>query len=286
MKRNSHKFPVEKMCKLLRVGRNGYENWLLGKQGKRAQRRSFLLFNIKKVYTWSKGRYGAPRITDELKAQGINASRPLVSKLMKKAGLKSKVRKKYKVTTDSSHNYPISPNLLKQHFLTTKANQVWVSDITYVRTSQGWLYLTVIIDLYDRKIVGWSTSSRLSTRSTIIPAWNMAILNRPIREELTFHSDRGVQYASTLFRNYLKVAKKVKQSMSRKGNCWDNAVAESFFKSIKTELTYHEHYKTRQQAALSIFEYIEVFYNKCRRHSALNNRTIDEFNQLYNQTAA
>jgi len=150
-----------------------------------------LLFNIKQVFDQSKQRYDSPRITDELKAGGIDVSKPTVAKLMRKAGLRSKIKRKYKVTTDSSHNYPINPNLLGQNFLTTRSNQVWVSDITYVKTAQGWLYLTIIIDLYDRKVIGWSTAAKLTTKATILPAWRMATKNSSITQELIFHSDRG-----------------------------------------------------------------------------------------------
>ena len=197
-------------------------------------------------------------------------------------------KRKFKVTTDSKHNYPISPNLLNQDFKVKRINQVWVSDITYVHTKQGWLYLTVIIDLYHRKIVGWSLSDNLTTEDTIIKAWQMAVINQPIIKSLIFHSDRGSQYASEAFRNIIKSYNGlIKQSMSRKGNCWDNAVAESFFKSLKVEWVYKHKYNYKSQAELSIFEWIETWYNKRRRHSYLNYKTINEVElNMYNQKLA
>ena len=170
--------------------------------------------------------------------------------------------------------------MLNQKFSVNRPGEVWVSDITYCRTANGWLYLTVIIDLYDRKVIGWSMSKGLSTKETIIPAWFMAIRNRPITKKLIFHSDRGSQYACHDFTKILKANPLISQSMSRKGNCWDNAVAESFFKTIKVEWIYGQNFSNQQQAQLSIFEWIESWYNRNRRHSALGYKTIDEFNQI------
>lgn len=216
----------------------------------------------------SKGRYGSPRIASELRCDGITASRPRIARLMKKHGIRSIMKRKYRATTNSSHLYPVNENLLLQDFSTTDIGQKWVSDITYIRTGEGWLYLTAILDLADRKVVGWSMDSGMNARSTVVAAWEMAIKNRPITHGLIFHSDRGIQYASHEFRRCLKGIP-VLQSMSRKGNCWDNAVAESFFKTLKTEMVYHRKFETRAQAKLEIFDYIEVWYNRKRRHSAL-----------------
>jgi len=166
---------------------------------------------------------------------GFPVSQKTIARLMRENKIRSRVKRKFKITTDSNHSYPISSNFLKQQFLVNRKSQIWVSDITYINTAQGWLYLTVILDLYDRKIVGWRMSDKINTNSTIIQAWNMACGNRKIYRPLIFHSDQGVQYASNRFRNKLKAYPLVKQSMSRKGNCWDNAVAESFFKSLKVE---------------------------------------------------
>ncbi len=242
-----------------------------------------LLKAIKTVYTASKFRYGSPRITKELNMNGIAVSKVLVARIMKQHHLKSIVSKRYKVTTDSSHRYPVVTNVLNRNFTTTKPNNVWVSDITYVKTQQGWLYLTTVIDLYDRKVIGWALSNTMKTRQTVIAAFKMAKNNRPLQEQqpLIFHSDRGIQYACDEFVTLLNAHPNIIRSMSRKGNCWDNAVAESFFKTLKTELVYHNNYQTKQQAELSIFEYIETFYNTKRRHQQLNNLTIKEYQQLF-----
>lgn len=236
---------------------------------------------IENIFEASKQTYGSPRITVELEKHGYKISRPKVAKLMKQAGLKSKVKKKYRVTTDSNHDFPIAPNLLNRNFTPDKINKVWVSDITYIRTKQGWLYLTIIMDLFDRQIIGWSLSKTMHAVNTIIPAWRMAVLKRKITEELIFHSDQGVQYACTKFTNILKNYSFVKQSMSRKANCWDNAVAESFFKTLKTELIYHQEYKTRNEAEIAVFEYIEVWYNRKRLHSSLGYLTPVEYEYNY-----
>ncbi len=196
---------------------------------------------------------------------------------MKELGLRSKLSKKFKVTTNSKHNYLVVENILNRDFTPTKASQTWVSDITYIQTKEGFSYLTTVIDLYDRKIIGWSLSNGMSTEETSLAAWKMATSNRKFDKGLIFHSDRGVQYASRKFANTMEFYG-VKRSMSRKGNCWDNAVAESFFKSLKTELIYGNKLITKEQMELEVFEYIEIWYNKKRRHSALNYKTIEEFN--------
>lgn len=208
---------------------------------------------------------------------GIKVSQPLVAKLMRKENIRSIIKKKYKITTNSKHRYPLVENLLQQKFDVKEKNQVWVSDITYIRTKAGWLYLTTVIDLFDRKVIGWALSKTMHTSATRVPAFKMALQNQlPQDKELVFHSDRGIQYACEEFVNECKKHPFINRSMSRKGNCWDNAVAESFFKTIKTELIYHENYQTREEASLSIFEYIETWYNKKRRHKHLKNLTILE----------
>jgi len=197
-------------------------------------------------------------------------------------------RRKFRFTTDSNRKYPIAPNILNQNFEVHRINQVWVSDITYIQTGQGWTYLTVIIDLFIRKVVGWAMSDNLNTEATIIPAWNMAVKSTTITEKLIFHSDRGSQYASYVFTNIIKSYDGlVKQSMSIKGNCWDNAVVESFFKSLKVEWVYKHSYDQKDQAELSVFTWIETWYNKRRRHSFLGYKTINEFElEMYNQNVA
>jgi len=273
-------FPVEKMCKVFQLSRSAYYAWQSGKSSKRETSNRALIKEIRIVYNNSKCTYGSPRIAKELTTQGILISKKRVAKLMKKEGIKSKIRKKYKVTTDSNHKYPVAENLLSRNFYAETLATKWVSDITYIHTNQGWLYLTIILDLADRKIIGWALSETLQAIETVIPAWKMAIKNRPIEKELLFHSDRGVQYACSEFLFELKANKNVIQSMSRKGNCWDNAVAESFFKTLKVESVYHYKFNTKQQAELAVFEFIETWYNRNRRHSALNNLTILEFENL------
>jgi len=268
------------MCRVLKISTSGYYRWLKYPISKRETRNRKLLENIKEIYLMSKGTYGAPRITKELNMNGIAVCQKTVARLMRENNIRSRAKRRFKITTDSNHKYPISPNLLKQNFLVSRKSKVWVSDITYIRTNKGWLYLTIILDLYDRKVIGWSMSERMYTEDTIIPAWNMACRNREIFLPLVFHSDRGVQYASDRFRNKLKAYPLVLQSMSRKGNYWDNAVAESFFKSLKVEAIYPYYFKDRYEAKLAVFEYIETWYNRNRRHSHLSGLTIKEFEQF------
>jgi len=232
--------------------------------------------------------YGSPRIKVELEKYGHYVSRPKVARIMKANYLYARRRRKFVFTTNSKHNYPIAANILNQNFTVSRLNQVWVSDITYIQTKQGWMYLTVIIDLFNRKVVGWSMSDNLTTEQTIIPAWDMAVKTNVITEELIFHSDRGSQYASYCFTNIIKKYNGlIKQSMSRKGNCWDNAVAESFFKSLKVEWVYKQSYSKRSEAELSIFSWIETWYNKKRMHSFLGYKSINEFElEMYNQNVA
>jgi transposase InsO family protein len=267
------------MCKVLRVSKSGYYKWLKSSPSKWVLENKVLTEQIRKIYQKSKKTYGSPRITSELQAQSIGVSRPRVARLMKKAGIRSILRKKYVVTTDSKHGFNIAENLLDRNFEVGNIGRVWVSDITYIKTSQGWLYLTVIIDLGDRKVIGWSLSRSLTAQLTSIAAWRMAIVNRPIVSPLIFHSDQGVQYACNEFAETLKKYKTVQQSMSRKGNCWDNAVAESFFKSLKAEWTNWKKYSTIHEAELSVFQYIETWYNVNRRHSKLGYMSPVEFEQ-------
>lgn len=275
------------MCKVLSVSKSGYYKWLSSGPCKREIQNRDLIAQISRIHERSNKIYGSPRITEELRAMGYKVSRPRVARLMRKAGIRSRVKRRYHVTTDSRHHYPVAPNLLDRKFNPGKTGKVWVSDITYIRTAQGWLYLTTVIDLGDRKVIGWSLSRSLKAEATAIAAWLMAVGNRPPTEDLVFHSDRGIQYACCEFTSLLKPYRNVKQSMSRKGNCWDNAVAESFFKSLKAEWTNWCDYKTIRQAELSVFEYIEGWYNTRRRHSALNNMSPMEYeNHLLTQKSA
>ena len=271
------------MCQVLGVSISGYYYWLQHPTGLRAGKEQQLLAAVKKVYQQSDGRYGSPRIAVELQQQGIRASRPRVARLMRKHAIRSIIRQKYRVqTTDSNHDYAIADNYLNQNFQATSLAEKWVSDLTYIKTQEGWLYLTAVLDLADRKVVGWALSETMEAEVTSVAAWRMAVRNRPITKSLLFHSDRGVQYACQQFRKQL-TGKPVVQSMSRKGNCWDNAVAESFFKTMKTELIYHQKFTTRKEARLAVFEYIEGWYNRRRRHSALGYLTPCHFESLFHQ---
>ena len=275
------------MCSVLKVSTSGYYHWLHHPVGLREQKELQLVEQIKEVYQQSKCRYSSPRISSELRDQGIRASRPRVARVMRKHWIQSIIRKKYKVqTTDSSHTYRVAENHLARDFQAVRPAEKWVSDLTYIRTREGWLYLTIVLDLADRKVVGWALSETMEAEATTVAAFQMAIKNRPLFYSLLFHSDRGVQYACSAFREQLE-GMPVLQSMSRKGNCWDNAVAESFFKTMKTEMVYHHQFTTKQQARLAVFEYIESFYNRKRRHSKLGYLTPCQYeNLLYNHTVA
>ena len=263
------------MCRVLEVSRSGYYRWLKRKPSQRQIDNKRLDAEIRQIYDGSKGRYGSPKITRELQDRGRRVSKNRVARRMRCTGLRSKVRRKYRVTTDSKHHFPVAPNLLERNFITEAADKVWVSDITYLATRMGWLYLTVIIDLFSRMVVGWALSSSLS-HEMVVTALKRAIRRRRPGKDLIFHSDRGVQYACTDFRKELGKHGFV-QSMSRKGDCWDNAVAESFFGVMKTELVYHQRYEGYQDTLHSIFEYIEVFYNRQRKHSTLGYLTPFEY---------
>lgn len=270
------------MCKVFKVSKSSYYKWLRNGPSDRWKENESLLVDVLDIFEASDKTYGSPRITEELRAQNRMVSKNRVAKIMQAAGIQARKRRKFKATTDSRHKYPIAPNVLDRNFSATRPGEIWVSDITYVRTYSGWLYLTVIIDLFDRKVIGWSMSKNLTTADTIIPAWFMAITNRPITESLIFHSDRGVQYACDDFTKILKTNKLITRCMSMKGNCWDNAVAKSSFKTIKVECVYTRSYSNQAQATLSIFEWIESWYNKRRRHSTLGYKTIDEFEKMNN----
>lgn len=268
------------MCYSFKISAGSYYRWKKDPMGKVQRRQKFLKNRIKSLFYDFKKRYGSTRITVELNTLGLAACHATVSKLMKEMNLQARRKRKFRVTTNSKHSYRIMPNLLKRNFNVERKAQVWVSDITYIETKAGWLYLTVILDLYDRKVVGWSMSTTMSAKQTVIAAWHMAMINRPLKDKLIFHSDRGVQYACDGFAMMLDKNQFVSRSMSRKGDCWDNAVAESFFKSLKAEEVYEKKYQNQQEAKIAIFEYIEGFYNQNRRHSALGYLTMTEFEKL------
>lgn len=266
---NSSNYSVEKMCQTFKVSKSGYYKWLRRKPSTRSLETHDMTNQVRSIWEGSKRRYGSPKITVELRDQGIRISRPRVARIMKKEGIRSIIGKQYRVsTTDSRHDFPVSENHLNRNFNAEAPGQKWVSDITYITTGQGWLYLTIIMDLFDRKIIGWSMSDKLTTEQTVMVAWKMALANRGINDQLIFHSDRGVQYASSVFRNALK-GKQITQSMSRKGNCWDNAVAENFFKILKYEMVKHHHFLSLSAARSEMFQFIEIWYNRKRKHSVL-----------------
>ncbi len=261
-------FRVEKMCAVLDVSRSGYYSWLKRPESKRARENKILLKQIKKVHQDKNKRvYGSPRMTQELRDQGFRCSENRVASLMRQNRIRAKTKRRFKVTTKSKHKRPVAPNLVEQNFSAHQPNQLWTSDITYVWTSEGWLYLAAILDVCSRAIVGWSTSSRL-TDELVTRALNQALYQRKITHRLTFHSDRGSQFASDAVKELL-LKNQITQSMSAKGNCYDNAITESFFSTLKNEHVYLEKFRTRQHAHSSLFEYIELFYNRKRRHSAI-----------------
>ena len=278
---HEHEFPIEIMCKVLEVSRSSYYHWKWSPINKRQQTKANLKRIITEVYLEFKQRYGSPRLTIELNARGYKISKTTVAKYMKELGLRSKVARRYRITTDSEHNYLVVDNILDRKFTQAEPGKAWVSDITYIAVKEGFVYLTTVIDLFDRKVIGWSLSKDMSTEKTALAAFKMAKMNRPFEDGLIFHSDQGIQYANYKFANYLE-SFKVVRSMSRKANCWDNAVAESFFKSLKTEMIYGSLQLSTKLMESKIVEYIEIWYNKKRRHSYLNYQTINEFNQIIN----
>lgn len=267
------------MCQVLKVSKSGYYKWLTAKPSKRQLENIALAREIRNIHKNSKETYGSPRITEELRDKNYKASRPRVARIMKAEGISARPKKRYKVTTDSKHKFAIAENKLNRDFKPSEPGKAWVSDITYIKTREGWLYLTVVLDLSDRKVIGWALSNSMHTGKTTVPALRMAVRNRAVRPGLIFHSDRGVQYACTEFTNVLN-AYHIEPSMSRKGDCWDNAVAESFFKTLKTECVYRHKFTGRKEAEIEIFEYIEIWYNRKRKHSALGYRTPTEMEQL------
>jgi transposase InsO family protein len=273
MYKHQERFPIRKMAKVFEVSVSGYYAWRARKPGKRFKSDSALVERIKVIQKRHKGRYGSPRMHEDLRDENVRTSRKRVARLMRQHGLSAKSKKKWITTTDSRHDLPIAENILNREFSATAPGTKWVSDITYLRTTQGWLYLCVIIDLWDRKVIGWSLATDMGAIH-VVRALAMASMNRKPQQGLTFHSDRGIQYCSKEFRAALsKECPTVRQSMSRKGNCWDNACAETFFKTLKRELDAVKGRSTRKQAQLAVFEYIEAYYNRIRRHSALGYST-------------
>ena len=267
------------MCGVLEVSTSAYYAWLKCPVSARAQEDRRLAPKIRQIHQESRGTYGSPRVTTELKEQGETVGHNRVARIMKENGVVGTPKKKFVVTTDSEHEHPVAPNLLKRQFNPDAPNQVWVSDITYVRTYAGWTYLATILDLFNRQVVGWSHDTHMRAE-LVTEAFEMAWLQRRPEPGLIFHSDRGVQYASKDFRDVLSRRGCI-QSMSRKGDCWDNAVAESFFATIKRELLNRAIWMNRRSVRAAIHEYIEVFYNRKRRHSANGNLSPVEYERLY-----
>lgn len=260
------RYCVRMMCRALSVSRSGYYDWVDRPQSARSTRHDALTQKIRFSHWASRQNYGSPRIHSDLKESGERVGENTVALLMQRAGIVPKTVRKFRVTTDSRKTVP-APNRLDQRFTAARPNERWVSDITFVPTRQGWLYLAVIIDLYSRAVIGWAMQPRMKTE-LVTDALKMALMRRKVLSPLLLHSDQGSQYAAADYRTML-ATNGIECSMSRKGNCWDNAVAESFFHTLKTELVHHEDYRSRSEAKTSIFEYIEVFYNRQRRHSHL-----------------
>jgi len=269
MKEHKERYSVKKMAKALGVSRSGYYAFEGRKPSRHEQEDQELAKLIKRIFDEHYSRYGSPRVWEELKFMGWRISRKRAERLMREQKLWARRRRKYIKTTDSSHGLVVADNILNRNFCAVYPGEKWVSDITYLRTTDGWLYLATILDLFDRKVIGWSMGRNMAS-GLVCRALDMAVCNRPPCERLIFHSDQGVQYCSEEFRTTLtKHCPTVRQSMSRKGNCWDNACAESFIKTLKVELEVLEGRHSAKQVRASVFEYIETYYNRSRRHSAI-----------------
>lgn len=268
IKKHEKEYPVKLWCRTLEVSRSGFYAWRDRAASKRRAREVKLTEQIVLAHASSRGTYGSPRITVELKATGTSVSENTIAKYMRKAGVRSLIKRRFVPrTTESNHAHAVAPNRLDRDFQAAAVNTKWTCDLTYVWTDEGWLYLAVVLDLYSRRVVGWSLSESLKSE-LVSEAFGMALKARRPGEGLLHHSDRGVQYACEAYRRLLE-KHGITCSMSRRGNCYDNAVTESFFGTLKTEHVHHQRYATREQARASVFEWIEVFYNRQRRHSSL-----------------
>lgn len=284
IKEHRDSWAVVLMASVLAVSVSGFYAWLRRGKSKRAQDDEVLTEKIVMFHCGSRCTYGSPRIHRDLKAAGHKVGRKRVARLMRSAGIRGRTKRRFKTTTTSRHQRPKAANLVEQNFDVATPDTLWASDITYVPTSEGWLYLAVTLDLFSRKVIGWAFSDRLTDDLTL-SALTMATRQRPDLATLMHHSDQGGQYASRAFRAELK-ANHITQSMSGKGNCYDNAVVESFFATLKTEEVDGAHYETRQQAKTSIFSYLEGFYNPKRRHSSLGFLSPDDFERVHFAQAA
>ncbi len=275
-------YSVSELCKVLEVSRSGYYAWTRMEPSERARHSERLVCEIRVIHQRSEQRYGSPRVHAELRAHGHRVSKKRVARLMRHEGIRARPRRRFRVTTDSSHGLPVAPNLLDRDFTAGQPNRVWVGDITYIWTAQGWMYLAVLLDLYSRRVVGWALRPTLS-RELALAALRMALRRRRPAPGLIHHTDRGCQYASQDYRAEL-AAHGISSSMSRAGDCWDNAPAESFFASLKKELVHGCAFATRTEAYDAIYAYIENFYNAERRHSAIGYVSPNEF-ELNSQVA-
>lgn len=270
-------FPVQRMCRLLGVARSGYYEWQRCPESSRAREDRQLQQQIEEIHHEKQRTYGSPRIHQELRERGTRCARKRVARLMRGAGLRSKRTRRFRVTTQSRHRFDLAPNVLNRDFTASGPDQVWVGDITYIDTQEGWLYLAVLLDLFSRRVVGWAMDSHLRVELAL-DALERAVSWRNPQPGLLHHTDRGVQYACPRYQQRLAELG-FQVSMSRKGNCWDNALAESFFKTLKSEWVDHQRYRTRQEAKSSVFAYIEGFYNRDRLHSALGYQSPEAFEQ-------
>jgi putative transposase len=273
---------VAVLCRVLGVSRSGYYAWRSREPSPAEVRRKELTDEVKEIHAEVKGRYGSPRIHAELAARGTTCCENTVARLMREAGIAAKTRRKFRQTTDSNHPHPVAENLLDREFDPDQPNASWVADVTYIPTGEGWLYLAAVVDLFSRMVVGWSMATTMTSR-LVVDALEMALVRRLPGSGLVAHSDRGSQYASEHYRRRL-AEERIGCSMSRRGNCWDNAPMESFFASLKKELVHDENYATRDEARASIFEYIEAFYNRVRRHSTLGYVAPTEYERTHNPT--
>ena len=279
IKENEDAFEVAAMCETFNVSRSGYYAWKKRPASETAQRAESLTAEIEEIHLKRKGVYGSPRVHQELLDRGHECCVNTVAKLMRIAGIRAKTKKKFIATTNSNHDRPVAENVLNREFdSATQPNEIWLSDITYIWTDQGWMYLAVVLDLFTRKVVGWSCDDSMTSQLVVDAMQNAIDQERPEGDVLC-HSDRGSQYASEQYQKLLK-ENGFTCSMSRKGDCWDNAPMESFFGTLKKELVHHERYETRVQFRKSLFEYIEAFYNTIRKHSALGYKSPVQFQQV------
>ena len=276
-------FKIAPMCRLLEVSRQGYYAYVRSLDSPRIAADAALCERITKIHAESRGTYGSPKVVEQLRRNGERVGKRRVERIMRGAGLVGTKRDRHKTTTRANPAHPVEPNVLDRDFTATRPDERWVTDITYIWTDEGWCYLAAILDLYSRSIVGWQLSSSLSTELPLA-ALNQALSRRRPNLGLLHHSDRGCQYTSGDYRRAL-AERGVVVSMSRRGNCWDNAVAESFFATLKTELVYGRHWSTRLELRAALFDYIETFYNRRRLHSALAYRTPAEVEAEYQKAA-